>query len=59
VDAWQFTDKFLNSALGRSDGRVYAELFRLALQSPLNSHDVTPAYTQHLAKLLNPHRSAL
>lgn len=36
VDAWGFSDYFLNSALGRSDGRVYEALFEAAGREPLN-----------------------
>lgn len=37
VDAWAVPDWLLNSALGRSDGRVYEELFDMAhRRNPLN-----------------------
>jgi acyl-CoA oxidase len=37
VDAWSIPDWLLNSALGRSDGKVYEELFDLAhRRNPLN-----------------------
>ncbi|KAF2642348.1 hypothetical protein P280DRAFT_467716 [Massarina eburnea CBS 473.64] len=37
VDAWSIPDWLLNSALGRSDGKVYEELFDMAhRRNPLN-----------------------
>ncbi|KLJ12339.1 hypothetical protein EMPG_12605 [Blastomyces silverae] len=45
VDAWAIPDFLLNSALGRSDGKVYEELFELAhRQNPLNEITVNPDY---------------
>ncbi|CAN0142500.1 unnamed protein product [Ascophyllum nodosum] len=40
TDAWQFTDKYLGSALGRSDGQVYPALMNAAMSEPLNATDV-------------------
>jgi len=37
VDAFDFTDGHLQSVLGRYDGHVYENLYRLAAASPLNS----------------------
>ncbi|KAJ3182800.1 hypothetical protein HDU85_002403 [Gaertneriomyces sp. JEL0708] len=44
VDAWGFSDYFLNSALGRYDGRVYEALVEHASRNPLN---VGPNKTVH------------
>ncbi|KAK0524752.1 hypothetical protein OC842_005731 [Tilletia horrida] len=37
VDAFKLPDYLLNSALGRSDGKVYESLFDFALREPLNA----------------------
>ncbi|KAL9940564.1 hypothetical protein V8E36_000052 [Tilletia maclaganii] len=37
VDAFQIPDYVLNSALGRSDGKVYESLFDFAVREPLNA----------------------
>jgi acyl-CoA oxidase len=43
VDAWSIPDWLLNSALGRSDGKVYEELFDLAhRRNPLNKVTFNP-----------------
>ena len=36
TDAFDFSDRVLNSALGRSDGRVYEALYHAAKNSALN-----------------------
>ena len=41
VDAFDFCDRFLDSALGRFDGNVYENLYKFALESPLNKTDVS------------------
>eukprot|EP00752_Nemacystus_decipiens_P008875 g7920.t1 len=43
TDAWQFTDKYLGSALGRKDGHVYPALMEAAMAEPLNATDVAPS----------------
>jgi acyl-CoA oxidase len=43
VDAWSIPDWLLNSALGRSDGKVYEELFDMAhRRNPLNKVTFNP-----------------
>ncbi|KAK0541787.1 hypothetical protein OC845_006895 [Tilletia horrida] len=37
VDSFAIPDYVLNSALGRSDGKVYESLFDFALREPLNA----------------------
>ena len=47
VDAWSLPDYLLDSALGRSDGRVYEELFERASdreRNPLNGETFNPWY---------------
>ncbi len=51
VDSWDFTDKYLNSALGRYDGNVYEALFESAKRSPLNKSDIAPGVKEHLLPL--------
>lgn len=41
VDGFGYTDRELNSVLGRRDGNVYENLLKWAQASPLNKHDVT------------------
>ncbi|CAM9403676.1 unnamed protein product [Scytosiphon promiscuus] len=43
TDAWQFTDKYLGSALGRKDGHVYPALMEAAMEEPLNATEVAPS----------------
>jgi len=46
VDAWKVPDFLLDSALGRSDGRVYEDLFNRAHRlNPLNDITFNPYYT--------------
>jgi acyl-CoA oxidase len=43
VDAWQFPDWQLDSSLGRSDGKVYEDMFYRASQlNPLNGLTIDP-----------------
>jgi len=51
VDAFEFPDNVLVSALGRHDGNVYESLFAAAQASPLNGVDPFPGY----ARVLRPH----
>jgi acyl-CoA oxidase len=45
VDAWKIPDFLLDSALGRSDGRVYEDLFdRAHRKNPLNDVTFNPYY---------------
>jgi len=48
MDAFEFSDNVLNSALGRHDGRVYESLYAGAKASPLNASDPFNGYEQHL-----------
>lgn len=46
VDAFEFPDNVLMSALGRYDGMVYESLYAAARASPLNKEDPLPAFAQ-------------
>lgn len=50
VDAWDFSDFRLKSALGRFDGNVYPAIIDAAKRDPLNRVDQGPGY-KHLKKL--------
>jgi len=52
VDSFAFSDFYLNSSLGKYDGRVYEDLFERAKHDPLNTSEVSEAYTLHLSRLL-------
>ncbi|KFO91755.1 Peroxisomal acyl-coenzyme A oxidase 2, partial [Buceros rhinoceros silvestris] len=51
VDAFDFTDQNLNSALGSYDGQVYQRLYEWAQKSPTNK--MSPAYERYLKPLLH------
>lgn len=42
VDGWAFSDLILNSSLGRTDGRVYEDIFRRAATDPVNGLTFDP-----------------
>jgi acyl-CoA oxidase len=52
VDARDFSDFKLKSALGRYDGDVYPAILKAALRDPLNHSDPGPGYEQHLKRLI-------
>uniref|UniRef100_A0A0G4HS83 Acyl-coenzyme A oxidase n=3 Tax=Chromera velia TaxID=505693 RepID=A0A0G4HS83_9ALVE len=56
VDAWQFPDYLLNSALGRYDGRVYEALMDSVRHEPNNTSDVHESYYRSLQYILHPER---
>jgi acyl-CoA oxidase len=49
VDSFEFNDRFLNSAIGSYDGRVYENLFEWAAQSALNATPVSVGLRMHSA----------
>jgi len=59
VDAWGFSDHFLNSALGRYDGNVYQALYDWAKLAPLNAHEVPPGIQEHLLPLIHQKQSVI
>ncbi|KAM7259932.1 hypothetical protein ACFE04_015673 [Oxalis oulophora] len=52
VDAFNYTDHFLNSALGRYDGNVYPTLYAEAWKDPLNESVVPDGYQEYIRPLL-------
>ena len=52
VDAWDFSDFKLRSALGRYDGNVYPAIMEAARRDPLNETDPGPGYEEHLKRLI-------
>jgi len=52
VDARDFSDFRLKSALGRFDGDVYPALMKAAMRDPLNQIEPGPGYEPHLRKLI-------
>ena len=52
VDAFDHSDHYLNSVLGRYDGNVYEHLMKWAETFPLNKTEVRPAYEKYLRPLL-------
>ncbi|TFK11543.1 importin subunit alpha-4 [Platysternon megacephalum] len=58
VDAFDFTDESLNSALGSYDGHVYQRLYEWAQKSPTNQQ-VSQAYASYLKPLFQSALSKL
>ncbi|KAI8438112.1 hypothetical protein MSG28_010744 [Choristoneura fumiferana] len=60
VDAFDFRDEVLNSALGAYDGRVYERLMDEAMKSPLNAEPVNESFHKYLKPLMQgklvPHK---
>ncbi|KMZ63072.1 Acyl-CoA oxidase [Zostera marina] len=52
VDAFNYTDHFLGSALGRYDGNVYPTLYNEAWKDPLNDSDIPDGYEEYIKPLL-------
>lgn len=52
VDAPDFTDFKIKSALGRYDGNVYPHILAAAKKDPLNAVDPGPAYDPELKRLI-------
>ncbi|CAH2059211.1 unnamed protein product [Thlaspi arvense] len=52
VDAFDYTDHYLGSALGRYDGNVYPKLFEEALKDPLNDSVVPDGYVEYIRPLI-------
>ncbi|XP_068627061.1 acyl-coenzyme A oxidase 1-like [Battus philenor] len=48
VDAFDFRDEILNSALGAYDGRAYERLMEEAMKSPLNAEPVNDTFHKYL-----------
>jgi len=52
VDAFDFSDYRLKSALGRFDGNVYHHILEAARKDPLNQTEPGPGYEPHLRRLI-------
>lgn len=52
VDARDFSDFRLKSALGRYDGDVYPAIMEAARRDPLNQSEPGPGYEEHLKRLI-------
>ncbi|MCD7462391.1 acyl-coenzyme A oxidase [Datura stramonium] len=52
VDAFNYTDHFLGSILGRYDGNVYPKLYEAAWKDPLNESDVPDGFHEYIRPLL-------
>ncbi|KAJ8774314.1 hypothetical protein K2173_011117 [Erythroxylum novogranatense] len=52
VDAFNYTDHFLGSILGRYDGNVYPKLYEEAWKDPLNDSVVPDGYQEYIRPLL-------
>eukprot|EP00250_Pteridium_aquilinum_P003873 c14148_g1_i1 orf=59-2065(+) len=52
VDAFDHSDHYLGSTLGRYDGDVYANLYKDALKDPMNESSVTEGYNEFIRPVL-------
>jgi acyl-CoA oxidase len=52
VDANDFTDFKLKSALGKYDGNVYPAILEASKKDPLNTTEPGPGYEKHLKRLI-------
>ncbi|KAK0588195.1 hypothetical protein LWI29_035712 [Acer saccharum] len=52
VDAFNYTDHYLGSVLGRYDGNVYPKLYEEAWKDPLNDTVVPDGYHEYIRPLL-------
>ncbi|KAG6501311.1 hypothetical protein ZIOFF_041190 [Zingiber officinale] len=52
VDAFNYTDHYLGSILGRYDGNVYPKLYEAAWNDPLNDSVVPDGYHEYIKPLL-------
>jgi acyl-CoA oxidase len=59
VDAMNFTDSELNSAIGRQDGAVYETLLDWAKRDPMNEGKVIKGFHEHYGKVLAMGRQSL
>lgn len=59
VDSFDFSDRELNSVLGRRDGNVYENLLAWAQSNPFNKSDISSAYLKHLKPMMADGKSKL
>ncbi|KHG20798.1 Peroxisomal acyl-coenzyme A oxidase 1 -like protein [Gossypium arboreum] len=55
VDAFNYTDHYLGSVLGRYDGNVYPKLYEEAWKDPLNETVVPDGYHDYIRPILKQH----
>ncbi|KAL4363836.1 hypothetical protein GQ457_04G037250 [Hibiscus cannabinus] len=55
VDAFNYTDHYLGSILGRYDGNVYPKLYEEAWKDPLNETVVPDGYHEYVRPILKQH----
>ncbi|XP_039062518.1 peroxisomal acyl-coenzyme A oxidase 1-like [Hibiscus syriacus] len=55
VDAFNYTDHYLGSVLGRYDGNVYPKLYEEAWKDPLNETVVPDGYHKYIRPILKQH----
>ncbi|KGL78376.1 Peroxisomal acyl-coenzyme A oxidase 1, partial [Tinamus guttatus] len=53
VDAFDYSDGYLGSVLGRYDGNVYETMFEWAKKSPLNQTEVHESFHKHLKPIMS------
>ncbi|NWI16342.1 ACOX1 oxidase, partial [Crypturellus soui] len=53
VDAFDYSDSYLGSVLGRYDGNVYETMFEWAKKSPLNQTEVHESFHKYLKPMLS------
>ncbi|KAF9421515.1 acyl-coenzyme A oxidase [Podila epigama] len=58
VDAFDFSDHFLNSALGSYDGNAYQRLWDAAQKEAINQREVVDGYEDYIRPLLRQHGPA-
>lgn len=52
ADAFNFSDYWLNSAIGGYDGKVYETMYEWVKHSPFNKSEVPPGYEEYLKPLI-------
>jgi len=57
VDAFNYSDHALCSALGRQDGQVYQALYDFAQLDPANKSDISPVYQKYIRPILKLHEN--
>ncbi|KAB2001900.1 hypothetical protein ES319_D11G027900v1 [Gossypium barbadense] len=55
VDAFNYTDHYLGSVLGRYDGNVYPKLYEEAWKDPLNETVIPDGYHEYIRPILKQH----
>lgn len=58
MDAFDFPDHFLNSALGSADGNAYQRLWDAAQREKINQTEVVDGYKEYIVPILTQHGAA-